>query len=220
MSAKSKKKSRNVNLVQRIVSYLRRELRQEKDHHCRLGGITVPNRFFDGLSEEEIQAVCSQINEIRDLPLILGRHLKCSLEHYQRFPISMQKEFEWQIRNRIEAAIVHRTLKIPLSEYKDSYVLGRGDDAAVHTFVAKVTDVHPNPCIIPDVRAEAEVSLSVEFYADSSGLIKVPKKQLLIRRERCDLEYLFGKLTEAQLEFVKKALEREGHDFWYQLANL
>jgi hypothetical protein len=96
--------------------------------------------------------------------------------------------------------------------------LGFGDTNDVNIFVAKVTDVHLNSCIIPNIQSEAEVSLSVEFYADESGLIHVPTEPLFIRRERCDLEFLFGKLTKEQLASLKQALEREGGELCYRLA--
>ncbi len=200
---------------QKIVAWLKNRLESLDIRFDRDEYIDVPSKFFEGLSEEQTQAICSQINEHKELPVMVGRHLDglASPMVLRELGLggTMLSELESRINNNIQAVLVHPTLKAPLSEYKDSYVIGGNYlFGEWQGFVAKVTAVLENPNIDLHQRehpTKSELTLSVVFYVDSTGRVRVPRKEIVLYGERFFNQMLLGKLTDDQLNALKKEVK-------------
>ena len=105
------------------------------------------------------------------------------------------------------AVRVHSSVKAPLSEFLDCYVVGNGIlFSNCQMFVAKVTHVIAETTIDLEARDEAELTASVIFFIDHSGKLRTPRKPFEIQGERCFLRYLLGRLTKEELAQLKSQL--------------
>lgn len=199
----------------KIVLWLRNLLQSPDAPVDREDIINLPWKLFRGLSEEQIQAVCSQINELKDLPVMVGRNLddtaNPAVSMRLAFGQPVPAEIERPNSSQIQAVLVHPSLKIPLSEYQGGYVIGESCLMCDwQGFVAKVTAALVNPNI--DLyqrhqRTESELTLSVVFYVDSAGKVRVPRKEHVIYGERFYNAMVLGKLTEEQLNALKREVK-------------
>lgn len=157
-----------------------------------LEGIKIPGRLFRGFSRDKIIDVCNEISDSPSNP----------------FLITHEWADELRLRDHtIVAYLVNPSLKTSLEGLVGRHVIGNWSAlSSLNLFVAEIVDVNPKPFIDLDPLAEPELYLKVIFYRDDNGGVVEPEQYLGVSCDRYMLGMLLRRLTQEQLDMLKKVL--------------
>lgn len=195
-------------VLQKIVRKIQTYLLQAQSDSDDSSYLRIPNSLFGHLSDAEIDAICTTVNQMQNIPIFLSRCISgiASRAHLRELglPDAFFDEHKELFVEGIQAMRVHPSVKSPLTAYKGGYFIGHGGVFLnCQFFVAKVTHILAEPSTVPNDRTESEIEGEIVFYIDDKGRMRTPTDKMKITGPRFSIRYFLGRLTDQELAALK-----------------